>query len=175
MSADKDACDRLIDSLEDASQQCDKAENSLSELVRALAQLMEQAEAEEVHLPIDVHSIEKTGAFYRNKYAGIKCGQFVQVRPVSKNPDKKTYVGIYLGDFGSEIVERYNKDEKKLKLIVATNPAMFIPELRRIVFGYESWWGPINSEKDLKQVTDDDIQNIWYVKLLKEMSEAEDG
>jgi hypothetical protein len=37
--------------------------------------------------------------------------------------------------------------------------------------GYESWWGQINSPEELKAITDVDIQNVWYVKALKEMAE----
>jgi hypothetical protein len=47
------------------------------------------------------------------------------------------------------------------------NPAIWVPDLKRIVFGMESWWGVIDNPDDLKQITDADIQNVWYVKALQ--------
>ena len=49
------------------------------------------------------------------------------------------------------------------------NPAIYVPELGKIIFGMESWWGIIESPEELKDISDDDISNTWYVKLLQEM------
>lgn len=46
-------------------------------------------------------------------------------------------------------------------------------DLQRIIFGAESWWGIIESLEELKDITDDDINNIWYVKALKAMHKDE--
>ena len=56
-----------------------------------------------------------------------------------------------------------------------TNPAIFVPELKKIIYGCESWWGTINNQDDLSDlnISDDDIQNTWYVKLLHEMYNTE--
>jgi len=37
----------------------------------------------------------------------------------------------------------------------------------------ESWWDEIRSEEDFKRITDEDIQNVWYVKLMNQMAEKE--
>ena len=50
-----------------------------------------------------------------------------------------------------------------------TNPAIFIPSLNKIVWGYGSWWGEIASAEKLHQITDSDIQNVWYVRALKQL------
>ena len=40
-----------------------------------------------------------------------------------------------------------------------------MPELGKIIFGMESWWGRIKSEEELKDITDGDIENVWHVKM----------
>jgi hypothetical protein len=53
------------------------------------------------------------------------------------------------------------------------NPAIFVPELNKVIFGYESWWSEITTEEELNNViTDHTIENVWYVKLLKSMLNA---
>ena len=56
-----------------------------------------------------------------------------------------------------------------------TNPAMFVPELKKIIWGCGSWWSKIKSEGDLKQITDEDIKNTWYVKLVSQLAENDKG
>jgi hypothetical protein len=51
----------------------------------------------------------------------------------------------------------------------------YVPDLDRVVWGYESWWGVIKGPEELKEITDEDIQNVWYVKAMKQMSEREGG
>lgn len=40
-----------------------------------------------------------------------------------------------------------------------------------MVNGCGSWWGPVESEKDLEDITDNDIDNVWYVKAWKAMQD----
>jgi hypothetical protein len=51
------------------------------------------------------------------------------------------------------------------------NPAIVVPELGKVVMGCESWWGKINTQEDLEQISDEDIRKNWYVKLLLDMVE----
>ena len=46
---------------------------------------------------------------------------------------------------------------------------MMVPALKRIVYGSESWWTSIESEEGLRQITNEDIDNVPYVQLLKAM------
>lgn len=50
---------------------------------------------------------------------------------------------------------------------------IFVPDLMKVVLGVESWWDTIDKPEDLKQITDVDIQNVWYVKALKEMAQKQ--
>lgn len=92
-------------------------------------------------------------------------GSFVSVRPCAEKFNK-TYLGIYIGDAALSSLVKIDD-----KAIVCEwgfyNPAILIPEINKIVYGMESWWSMIESEDDLKKITDLDIENVWYVKALK--------
>ena len=99
------------------------------------------------------------------------CGVIVAVRPVG---DEKTYLGVFLCDLALDMHAEY--DERTGTLDVRDspngNPMILIPELKKIIFGRESWWGPIKDENHLRKITDDSINDLWYVKLLKQMAEG---
>lgn len=97
-------------------------------------------------------------------------GCLVSVRPCGEKYKDKTYLGFYLGDFALGFSGKYEGDALVLSHS-SHNPAIFIPEVREIVYGCESWWSEIESEEQLRQITDDDIDNVWYVKALKEINE----
>lgn len=96
-------------------------------------------------------------------------GKWVSIRPVSA---KATYLGVYLGDLGRNIMHSYNTQSKELTVLMHRNPAIYVPDLKMVIWGDSSWWGVIRCPEDLRQITDSDIQNIWYVKALKELSEV---
>jgi hypothetical protein len=98
-----------------------------------------------------------------------RCGIPVKVRSCKKEHGDKTYFGILIGDvplsLGATIEDNI--------LFVSRqryNPAIFVPELNDIVYGAASWWGEIEDEDELNDlITDDTIESVWYVKLLKKM------
>ena len=99
---------------------------------------------------------------------GVKVGDLVSVRPCGdENPDNKTMLGIYLASLAIEHVPRYDKETKTLTMHALGNPAMFVPELKRIVWGMESWWGPLAPDEQVKAITDEVIADQPYVKALK--------
>jgi hypothetical protein len=99
-----------------------------------------------------------------------KIGTLVKIRPCGEEYKNKTYLGFYIGDIalGSSISVT---DEKIQLNFSGHNPAIFVPEIGKIIYGCESWWGEIKDEKELSSITDSDIQNVWYVKLLKQMQD----
>jgi len=100
---------------------------------------------------------------------GHKKGCLVAVRPCDEKYEGKTYLGFLIGDLAlssSISIE----DDKILCDWSFYNPLIFIPSLGETVLGCGSWWGEINNEDDLKQITDNDIENVWYVKALAQMS-----
>jgi len=100
-----------------------------------------------------------------------KIGDWCAVRPVTDNPENQTYLGIYLGDLPTGIMHSIKGDEL-IPMVGAfnRNPAIYCFELKRVVMGYESWWSNIESPDDLKQITNTDIDSVWYVQALKALS-----
>lgn len=96
-------------------------------------------------------------------------GKLVAIRPCAKECSGKTYIGLFLGELAHCPRVTYDEKSQVLNVKGMYNPAMFVPDLNKIVFGYESWWKVIENEKELKDITDDDISNVWYVRLAKTM------
>jgi len=102
-------------------------------------------------------------------FSRAKQGGFVAVRPAK---DSKTYLGIYLGDLG--IMVGGTRDGNDLTLARSYgNPCIFVPALNNLVYGCESWWGVIKSPEHLREITDNDISDVWYVQALKAMVEED--
>lgn len=159
-----------------------KADDTLQELMAKMAEDMKHIkmvgeEGEEgVQLPLTINSIR----FIRHEaIEDYKVGTYVSVRPVDPELKGKTYLGIYLGDLPTGMHPGAAFDDRNSELIInpgMANPCIFVPDLDRVVWGYESWWGVIKGPEELKEITDEDIrQNTWYMKAMKQMSEREGG
>lgn len=98
-------------------------------------------------------------------------GKPVAVRPCGKEYEGKTYFGIYLGEFPLSFSWQIKSDDPKKMLVKPffNNPAIFVPSIRKTIFGCESWWHEIENEEALKQISDEDINGTWYVKMLKQL------
>jgi len=101
---------------------------------------------------------------------GHTCGALCEIRPCGEEYGKKTYLGIYLGDLPISIYTSFDKKTGILENRTMKNPAIFVTELKKIIYGCESWWREITSIDEMKEISDQDIENTWYVGLLKEMS-----
>lgn len=112
---------------------------------------------------IDNKEIDTTGL-------GNECGELCEISPCGKEYESKSYIGIYLGDLPIAITSSYDRNTGILENGTMNNPAIFVPELKKIVYGCESWWRKIESIDDFKGISKEDIENTWYVKLLKEMA-----
>ena len=98
------------------------------------------------------------------------AGRPVRVRPCAKEYEDKTFFGIFIGDVPLSVSHKIDNQGVVTATRSMYNPAIFVPELNKIIYGIESWWGEINSEDELnKLITDELINNVWYVKLLKGM------
>lgn len=144
----------------------------LGELFKAMAKFRDENDLDP-QFPLEISEV-KTKGFGIKKGIGADMGDWVAVRPCAKECEGKTFLGIYLGDIAIGATSFVEKATQALVVVPHSNPAIYIPDLKRVVFGCESWWGKIDSPEDLQQITDQDIQNIWYVKALKEMSEKEE-
>ena len=99
-----------------------------------------------------------------------KTGRYVAVRPCDEHLKGKTFLGIYLGEIALGAGAFYYKETGVLEVKHwMHNPAIWVPDLTRIIFGCGSWWGLLKKPEDLKQISDADINDIWYVKSLKSL------
>ena len=134
----------------------------------------EKFKSKYIEYPITVNKIEIDPIKFDSW--GYKTGMPVAVRPCDEEYEGKTFLGFYLGGLPIQNTVRFNEKEGCLKVGTLTNPAMFVPVIGKIIWGAGSWWSEIKSEDDLKQITDEDIENTWYVKLAKSMcKEKQEG
>ena len=148
--------------------------NDLTELLGSLAKEIEQNPIKvekEFKYPMEISGIKNNPPRNINTK---ETGSLVKIRPCSEKYKNKTYLGIYIGEVSIEAITGLYTKTNILNIMSLTNPAIFVPELKKVIFGCESWWGYIKSEEELKQITDNDIDNVWYVQLLKQMGK-EDG
>ena len=121
-----------------------------------------------IQFPITVNSVE-----VKEPYSLYKMGGLAKVRPCGDEYAGKTYLGIFLGELTDGAYATYNNESGVLTVGCSGNPAIFVPELNKIVWGYESWWSRIESADAMKEITNADIQNTWYVKLFYEIASKE--
>ena len=120
-----------------------------------------------IEYPLTVNGIE-TGKL---EPWGVKpC--LCRVRPCD---DEKTYLGLYLGEFPCFPSVSFNEETGMLKFDAACNPCIYVPELKKVVWGCGSWWSRIESEEDLKDVTDEVIDGQFYVQMLKALAKREEA
>lgn len=124
-----------------------------------------------IEYPIEVSKINTENS--RTGYRNSQIGKFAKISPCGDEYKGKTYLGLYLGELPVGHCISHNSENKELSVSFSNNPAIFVFDLNKIIFGCESWWGIIESEDDLKEITDEDIENIWYVKALKELQNRE--
>lgn len=121
-----------------------------------------------IEYPITVSKINANTEMYTLGKGRI--GKFVKIRPCGEEYGNKTYLGLFLGDLSIGIHITHNPETLELNASYLCNPAIFVFDLNKIVYGCESWWSVIENENDLKQITDIDIDNVWYVKVLRQMA-----
>lgn len=127
-----------------------------------------------VRYPVVVNGIDISGEIFDDTYNSRKTGQLVAIRPCFKERGNRTFLGVYLGDFARYVSCTRNRESRVLHISPGGyNPAIYVPDLGRVVYGCESWWGPLQSKEALKSITDEDINNVWYMKALKQLEEGE--
>lgn len=138
----------------------------LKELTKEMAENPITPEGE-IQYPLEIDGVDiKISVVQQN--IGPSVGTLVKIRPCSNDPnDRKTHLGIYLGNLIADVLCAYRPKTKRMEILSRNNPAIFVPALNRIVWGMESWWGVIKNESELSDITDEDIDKVWYVQLLK--------
>jgi hypothetical protein len=141
--------------------------SDMEKLLDALVDHMEESSIESISSNPEAHpKIVANGFHPIAENWDVSMGQPVSIRYCK---DNKTYLGFFIGDLVTNAHIYHVKKDDSYEVYPSRNPGFFVPDLHGVIMGYESWWSPINSEEELKEITDDDIQNVWYVKALKIM------
>jgi hypothetical protein len=129
---------------------------------------------EEIKFPIEVKKIVAgvvPGLFPANGNSGA----VVRVR-LAGDTACKTHLGFMLGEMvhPGMILTAFDTEEQAVCVHLRSNPAMFVPALKRVVWGAESWWGLVKDAEDLeREITDQDIENTPYVAMLRQLMKGE--
>lgn len=128
----------------------------------------------ETTVTIDTLATNHVPAWERKLLFGGTCGDMVSVRPCAPEYGDKTYLGVLIGDIAQGVSIGIRKSDGALVYDMSYhNPAIFVPDLNTVIFGNASWWGVISSEEQLRQITDADIENVWYVRALKSLAQTD--
>lgn len=152
-------------------------EPDLGKFFESFGAFMEkEKELHNYKFPIEVSGIDwkvDIGVKSKSIFSRGECqpGSFVAIRSIKEGHGDKTYLGLLIGYVPIHVDAAYDKLSKRLEINVSgDNPAIFVFNLNEVVLGAESWWGPIKDEAHLRQITKDDIENVWYVKALKALA-----
>lgn len=121
--------------------------------------------------PLIVTNLKMTGSALQPSLFKPQA-TWVSVRPCDEALKGKTFLGWLLGEIASGLYAQMSADGTLQVSMGYHNPAIFVPELGKVVFGYESWWAAINSPDDLRRISDTDINNVWYVRALRDLESA---
>lgn len=141
----------------------DKPEGTLTRLHAAAHQVSMLLEATEIK---DVKKDDSTAVQRPLFHQDF----LVKIRPCGAEYEDKTFLGIYIGDVALSTSWKKKKDGNVEVGFCSHNPAIFVPALNKIIYGCESWWGEIKNPEDLTDITDKDIDSVWYVQALKAMA-----
>jgi len=93
---------------------------------------------------------------------------WVAVQPCAEKFKRKTYLGVYLGDFATSAGAARNPKTGVLEIRIGHhNPAIWIPDLDEVVWGMGSWWGTLKGPDDLRKITGQGIQPSWYMRAMR--------
>lgn len=105
---------------------------------------------------------------------GGNCGDMVAIRPCDEQYKDQTYLGVLIGEIAQCVVFGADRNREMLTYEMALyNPAIFVPDLNTVIFGNASWWGRIKDIDQLREITNEDISNVWYIKALNQIANVE--
>lgn len=140
-----------------------------------IAEMLGEDERRPAVEPILVQAMTSSGDVvrYPHPQARVQAGSWVACRPCDDACKGKTFLGVYLGDIALSMGTSFHRASGVLAISRCMyNPAIWVPDLKRIVFGAESWWVAIKGPDDLRKISDADINNVWYVKAMKDLGGA---
>lgn len=119
-----------------------------------------------IEYPIEVASIELAEGFDLYKKS---IGRPVRIKPCFEETEEKEYLGIFLGELFSCNAVSYKKQEKHLTITSVLNPAIYVPELKQIVYGYESWWSFVENKDEVNTISKDEELSRFFMDLYEKI------
>lgn len=160
-------CRHAHHSWKDGKIHCIKKEGA--EVTNDICEKCETFKSKYIEFPLTINGIDaqpiKTDSLH------CQTGALVAVQPCEEEYQGKTFLGFFLGELPLSIIHSFNQETGILCAYSHRNPAMFVPELGKIIWGCASWWSEIKSKEDFKEITDNDIENTWYVQLAKKLKD----
>lgn len=139
---------------------------AFANFVKAFSEAQQFLKVEgEIEFPLEVSALKLMTTRERREQ---QSGSWVSIRVVG---EAVTRLGVYLGDLGHSMTYTLDTRTKEVTVLLVRNPAIWVPDLKRVVWGCESWWGVIKTPEQLREITDADINDIWYVRALRELQE----
>jgi len=160
-------CERCNQYYYDFSLGSYKCESEIPQFPIKDESVCERYDSKFIEYPLTIEGIDNHFDNSRGLRSLHKCGKLVRISPCGEKYKGKTYLGILLGDIPIGAHISFNKTSRILKVHPHTNPGIFVPELKKIIYGCESWWGEIEKPEDLQEITNEEIENTWYVQILK--------
>lgn len=110
-----------------------------------------------IEYPITVTSIIQKPI--NNTPLGSTIGTWVSINPCGEEYKNQTYLGILIGDLPLQTFVSFKENTGELIVDTMKNPCIYVPALKKIIYGAESWWTEIDSPEDIKDITNKDIDN----------------
>lgn len=124
-----------------------------------------------IRYPLTISGIESEGMegiVSRERPGGLALVWFME------GDEKMTELGIVLGDLAVEPLVSYDGETGMLSIRELGNPAIFVPSVRRIVWGMESWWHETTIE-DVARVFGDDDRRVALARAWMALAGGHEG
>lgn len=102
-----------------------------------------------IEYPITVNGIESEEI--KPHTLGYECGTLCEIRPCGEEYENKSYLGIYLGELPISISTSYDTNTGVLKNRAVNNPAIFVPELKKIIYDTKAGGGKLSQQMTLPE------------------------
>jgi hypothetical protein len=133
-----------------------------------IARLIAEPDSRTLQYPVTISGIHFEGKLVEDWRH--KANRLVRVRPCGDEFGGKTFLGLYLGEMARIVGCTHNRESGVLHIFVGGhNPSIWIPSRQQVVFGFESWWGLLESEAQLREISDETIDGVWYVQAMKSL------
>lgn len=73
--------------------------------------------------------------------------------------DDKVYTAVLLGELPYMTTESYNPETGKLTVTVIKNPALYVFDLKKVVYGAECWWQGLGETIKMPDISDAGQEN----------------